>query len=314
MTRKMLNSCESLFLCFFLLLSAKVGYAQTPDMEEWSLLASINNYRAQHGTAPLQVSVTLERAARWMSDNLAKKNYIRNIDSLGRDVGPRLLDFGYPYYHAENIAAGNANAEATLSQWIAACAPDSSGNCTYTNRRNILNPDFRAIGVGRAFSPSSAYRWYWTADFGGVLEGLNAVSVTPNGGRGLEQTFTALYIDPDGASDLQVVYLDIGTAISAPNSCIVVYVPASNTLNLFNDAGTGLVTGSIKAGGSGVLSNGQCTLSGSGGMATQSSDHYTVPFAMKFEGQFTGLKNIYGMAQSYRGVQSEWQMLGTWTP
>jgi hypothetical protein len=31
----------------------------------------------------------------------------------------------------------------------------------------LLNPSYNAIGVGLIYNPSSTYKWYWAADFGG---------------------------------------------------------------------------------------------------------------------------------------------------
>ena len=45
------------------------------------------------------------------------------------------------------------------------------------------------------------------------------------------------------------MYLDIGASASRANSCFVAYIQPNNTLYLFNDAGTGLVSGSITEGG-----------------------------------------------------------------
>ena len=145
---------------------------------------------------------------------------------------------------------------------------------------------------------------------------LGAVSVNPINGTGLgPQTFNALFTDPNSASDIQVVYLDFGSSILAPNSCIVAYAPAGNALYLFNDASSGAVAGSpITAGGASTLSNSQCTLSASGGLATPETNNLTVPFAITFQNTFTGSQNVWGLAQSYSGAQSAWNMLGTWTP
>jgi len=33
-----------------------------------------------------------------------------------------------------------------------------------------ISANYRAIGVGRAYSSGSTYRWYWTADFGGMVD------------------------------------------------------------------------------------------------------------------------------------------------
>jgi uncharacterized protein YkwD len=141
------------------------------DTEESAFLTLINNYRAQHGASPLEVSAALENSAHWMSNDMAAKDYTRHTDSLGRDVRTRLKAFHYGYSPgAENIAGGTADAENTLRRWETACDPDASGACTYAHRINILNASFKVIGIGRAYSATSTYGWYWTTDFGGVTD------------------------------------------------------------------------------------------------------------------------------------------------
>jgi uncharacterized protein YkwD len=77
------------------LLFSSTGYAQTLDSEEQAFLTLINNYRQASGLQPLQVSVTLTNASKWMSNDMATKNYFSHTDSLGRDPYQRLIDFGY---------------------------------------------------------------------------------------------------------------------------------------------------------------------------------------------------------------------------
>ena len=132
------------------------------DVEEKAFCTQINQYRVQNGRAPLQVSVALTTASEWMSTDLATKNYFSHTDSLGRAFGTRLGAFGYSYstYRGENIAAGSASAASTFAQWKA-----SSGHNT-----NMLNPNYKVIGIGRAYSAGSAYKNYWTTDFGGYVD------------------------------------------------------------------------------------------------------------------------------------------------
>lgn len=154
-----------------LLLSGLSAGAQTPqlDPQESAFLTLINNYRAQNGAGALQISPALENSSTWMSNDMASKNYFSHTDSLGRDPGARIAAFGYPYYPwGENIAAGYSDAQSTFNQWLTACDPDASGNCTYAHRQNMLNPAFVVIGIGRA--AGGFYGWYWTTDFGGVLD------------------------------------------------------------------------------------------------------------------------------------------------
>lgn len=164
--------CSTLFLpALWLGGAARPATAQSLDSEESAFLTLINNFRAQNGAGPLQVSAALENSSTWMSNDMATKNYFSHTDSLGRDPGTRMAAFGYPYYPwGENIAAGNSDAQSTFNQLATACDPDASGTCTYAHRQNMLNASFVVIGIGRAYSSTSTYGWYWTTDFGGVLD------------------------------------------------------------------------------------------------------------------------------------------------
>jgi uncharacterized protein YkwD len=97
-----------------------------------------------------------------MSTDLATKNYFDHTDSLGRTFSTRLGAFGYTYNTSkgENIAAGNATAAGTFAQW-----KGSAGH-----RTNMLNAAYTVIGIGRAYSAASTYKWYWTTDFGGYTD------------------------------------------------------------------------------------------------------------------------------------------------
>ena len=148
------------------------------DSEEWAFLTLINNFRAQNGSGPLQVSVTLESSSKWMSNDLSSKNYFSHTDSLGRSAGARLQAFGYPYFPwGENIAAGYSDAQNAFNQWLNACDADANGQCTYAHRVNMLNGSFKVIGIARSYGLSSTYGWYWTTDFGGVVDQV----ITPGG-------------------------------------------------------------------------------------------------------------------------------------
>ncbi len=128
--------------------------------EERALLTLINNYRAGRGLSRLAMSETLNRAAAWKSQDMARNGYFAHDDiGIDRTFVDRLRDCGYIYYvwTGENLAAGNETAAATFALWR-----ESAGH-----NANMLNPDFNAVGIGRAFGAASPYGWYWTAEFGG---------------------------------------------------------------------------------------------------------------------------------------------------
>lgn len=136
--------------------------ARTPrlDTQEKALCTAINAFRAEHGKPPLKVSVALTRAAEWMSHDMADHDNFDHVDSHGRDFDDRLAAYGYHHpTKAENIAAGESSAAATLAQW----------KMSPPHRANMLRTKYKVIGVGRGRNVNSTFGWYWTADFGGTV-------------------------------------------------------------------------------------------------------------------------------------------------
>lgn len=134
------------------------------DSEEQQFLELINDYRQDNGAGPLALSPALNRAAAWKSQHMVDANYFAHDDvPINRTWDDRIHDCGYNYptWIGENIAAGNESAEDTFEQWR-----NSSGH-----NQNMLNSNYNAIGIGRAFGPNATYGWYWTTDFGGVVDG-----------------------------------------------------------------------------------------------------------------------------------------------
>jgi uncharacterized protein YkwD len=132
------------------------------DDEEWAFVTLINDYRAQNGAAKLQVSVSLTQASDWLSASMANSNYFSHTDNQGRDPFSRMASFGYKNYNyaGENIAAGNATAQATFTQW-----KNSAGH-----NANMLSTSYKVIGVARYYNSKSAYGWYWTTNFGSTVD------------------------------------------------------------------------------------------------------------------------------------------------
>jgi uncharacterized protein YkwD len=128
------------------------------DSEESAFFTLINQYRAANALPLLQLSADLTLAAHWMSTDMATHNNLDHTDSLGRDPFTRMEDFGYvgATSMGENIAAGNETGQDTLTQW----------QNSPPHNANMLDADYLAIGVGRAYDAASEYGWYWTTDFG----------------------------------------------------------------------------------------------------------------------------------------------------
>lgn len=140
------------------------------DSEELYLLQLVNDHRAQNGFGPLAASWTLSKAAQWKSQDMATNKYFAH-DDLTRTWVQRIRDCGYGYnaWLGENIAAGNSGALATFNQW-----KNSAGH-----NANMLNANYTAIGIGRAYGAGSPYGWYWTNEFGSVSDGWPSGTPAP---------------------------------------------------------------------------------------------------------------------------------------
>jgi len=144
------------------------------DSSEAGLVAEVNAFRASHGLSTLVVSDTLTNAAKWMSTDMAVNDYFAHQSLDGRSPTSRMADFGYPSrstWSGENLAAGYTSAYEVVQGWI-----NSPGHYAV-----LTNPNYRAVGVGRAYGAASSYKWYWTADFGGIVDGATTVSYSDKG-------------------------------------------------------------------------------------------------------------------------------------
>ena len=131
------------------------------DPQEAEFLALLNDYRAANGAPPVYLEPTIEDATEWHATDMAEKGYFNHTDSLGRSPFQRMCDFGYCYntYKGEIIAAGYSSAAQVLAAWKASPGHDAI----------MRGPNYHAIGFSRVEVPGSVFRYYWSADFGGVL-------------------------------------------------------------------------------------------------------------------------------------------------
>lgn len=157
-------------LVFILLLAFFGGLAQarTYDAEELEFLRLINNYRAQNGLATLEASDAAAEAAARHALDMAKYGFFSHTTKkssyfpAGSSPWDRLRLSGYPTggRMGENIAAGQRTAEHVFADWRA-----SAGH-----NKNMLDPDFRVIGIARRVVSGSAYGVYWVTDFGSLVD------------------------------------------------------------------------------------------------------------------------------------------------
>jgi phage baseplate assembly protein gpV len=164
-------------------------------------------------------------------------------------------------------------------------------------------------------SASSGWRLMgsWTAP--STVAVVSDVSVTPNSGSGLQQTFVLQYADSLGATDLTSVWVWFTSnysTVSAPNSCMVYYARATNQLYFLNDAGT-VWSSPVAPGAAVTLSNSQCSVNVAAASVNVSGTNLTLNLPVTFAAAYAGTKSTY-MYAAGSSANSGWQALGSWTP
>ncbi len=118
------------------------------------VLNIVNSERGRVGLSPLRLHSQLTAAAQAHSEDMARHNFMSHTGSDGSSPFDRMRRYGYNFRWAgENVASGYSSPQDVMRGWM-----NSSGH-----RANILNPNFRDIGIGYALGN----RPYWTQTFGG---------------------------------------------------------------------------------------------------------------------------------------------------
>ncbi|MGQ0774903.1 MAG: CAP domain-containing protein [Pseudonocardiales bacterium] len=124
---------------------------QVPGDTIAAVVAATNAERVSAGCLTLRVDDRINTAAQLHSVDMADRRNMSHLGGDGSTFTDRLHAAGYPRPGGENIAFGQPTAASVVADWMA-----SSGH-----RRNILNCEYTAIGVG--FDPRGNY---WTQNFG----------------------------------------------------------------------------------------------------------------------------------------------------
>jgi len=161
---------------------SKDSMAKIENITKIEILEAINKARAEardcHDgqgvvgpSAPLTWNDKLYASAYEHSNDLANSNTFDHngsgtrFDVTGSNSGTasrfyeRIQANGYVDYEiiGENIAGGQESIQTALTAWLA-----SPAHCT-----NIMESEFREIGVAVVVNPDATYGIYWTQNFGG---------------------------------------------------------------------------------------------------------------------------------------------------
>lgn len=114
---------------------------------------AVNEIRLAHGLPPLKLNEQLCEAAQAYAEVLLETGQIRHADAQGRRADYRATQVGYFYSRlGENLAAGQLSWERALEMWLQ----------SQSHRANLLDPDYRELGVGFSANDQTRYRTTWT--------------------------------------------------------------------------------------------------------------------------------------------------------
>lgn len=121
---------------------------------EARVLQLINAERAKHGLAPVRYSGILDNAAEKHATHMSLVGKMAH-DGIGDGTpGERIRAEGFRRSWGENVATGQTSPEQVVREWMN----------SPTHRRNILDADFRQMGVGYVTAANG--RSYWAQEFG----------------------------------------------------------------------------------------------------------------------------------------------------
>lgn len=130
---------------------APVGSGESAAEAE--VLALVNQERAKAGCSPVRPKASLASLADRFSSDMAARGFFDHTDPDGDTPWDRASQAGVGGLGGENIARGQADARTVMNSWM-----NSDGH-----RANILNCEYRTLGVGVSFAEGGPW---WTQDFG----------------------------------------------------------------------------------------------------------------------------------------------------
>lgn len=139
------------------------------------------------------------------------------------------------------------------------------------------------------------------------------ISVSPDTGRSMSQTFTTQYRDADGSADLRYLYFKIAPASGSTSNCAYLrYRPATRKIDLRSDAG-GSWLGGYVIGNSQTLQNSQVSIDVSQVSASTNATTITLSLPLQFKAAFTGSHNIFMNVFDMAYKSPGWMEEGSYT-
>jgi len=158
-----------LAMLLLLILGSSGAQAVDYSAQEVRFVEILNDYRQSLGREPLMVSDLCSDAAEKHCLDMIKYGFVghRTVASDwfpdGADGRVRLALCGYggPLAWGENIAAGYSLAGDVFQGWKSS---------TKGHHEIMIDPAYRVVGIARVQAPGTEYGYYWTADFGSLVD------------------------------------------------------------------------------------------------------------------------------------------------
>ncbi|MBD9734847.1 CAP domain-containing protein [Streptomyces sp. H28] len=132
---------------------ANPGSTSAEQAASAQVLRLVNQERAKVGCRPVAADNALAGLAKAFSDDMAERGFFDHTDPDGATPWDRAAEAGIADLGGENIARGQLDAAAVMEAWM-----NSPGH-----KANILNCDFKTLGVGVHMGPGGPW---WTQNFG----------------------------------------------------------------------------------------------------------------------------------------------------
>jgi hypothetical protein len=145
-------------LCVLCVSAVSTNGVQAQTDEQLATLAQVNEARRANGVPALAWSAQLAKAAQGHSDDMASKGFVDEVGSDGTTSRQRIDTAGYARWPSvrawgESIYAGQTDFAEALGFFLN----------DEVQRRALLNPKFREIGIGIG---KDSLRTYWTVTLG----------------------------------------------------------------------------------------------------------------------------------------------------
>lgn len=116
------------------------------------IIAVTNTARTLNGLAPLATSTLLTHSAQTKANTMLAQGYFAHTNPEGAHFWTLIRAVGYTYTLAgENLAIGFSSDDEIIKAWLNSPA----------HRDNILNPEYKEIGIGLAYGEyQNRYQWF----------------------------------------------------------------------------------------------------------------------------------------------------------